>query len=69
MERDPELDRHRAQRAAQHQAACVDGLSDDRLRVVRARLLVEADKGDDVETTARLGVVDDEIERRRGRHR
>jgi hypothetical protein len=64
MQPDPEVVRHRAQQAAEHQRMCIGGLSDDRLRVVRARLLAA---GDDVETLARLGVVSEEIERRSGR--
>jgi hypothetical protein len=64
MTPDPQVEAHRVRLAANHQAACLPGLSDDRLRVVRARLLAD---GDDPVTVARLVVVDAEIERRQGR--
>jgi hypothetical protein len=63
MEPDRELDRYRAQRAAEHQRACLDGLSTDRLRVVRARLLADDDNSDPA-ILARIDVVTAEIERR-----
>jgi hypothetical protein len=60
---DPEVVARMARQAAKHQATCLPGLSDDRLRVVRARLLTD---GEDPVTLARLDVVDAEIEKRRG---
>lgn len=62
MERvDPQVEAHRVRQAAEHQRACVPGLSDDRLRVVRARLLID---GDDPMTLARLDVVEQELRHR-----
>jgi DNA-directed RNA polymerase sigma subunit (sigma70/sigma32) len=58
---DSMVEAHRIRMAAEHQENVLPGLSDDRLRVVRARLL---DDGDDPVTLARLGVVDAEIRRR-----
>ncbi|HEV7762047.1 MAG TPA: hypothetical protein VGO78_23725 [Acidimicrobiales bacterium] len=61
---DPEVQAHSARMAAQHQAACVPGLSDERLREVAARL---GRAGDDPATLARLQVVREEL-RSRGVH-
>lgn len=47
--------------AVERQRDVLAGLSDDRLRVVRARLLTD---GDDPVTVARLDVVDQELRRR-----
>jgi hypothetical protein len=58
---DPEVVEHSARMAAQHQAACVPGLSVERLREVAARL---GRAGKDPATLARLGVVREELGRR-----
>lgn len=58
---DPEVDALMIRSAAERQALCLPGLSDDRLRVVRARLLAD---GDDDITAARLEVVNAELRRR-----
>ena len=58
---DPEVVAHKVRRAVERQRDVLAGLSDDRLRVVRARLLTD---GDDPVTNARLEVVDRELRRR-----
>lgn len=58
---DPEVVAHKVGRAVERQRDVLAGLSDDRLRVVRARLLAD---GDDPVTAARLDVVDRELRRR-----
>jgi hypothetical protein len=65
---DPAVEALRVRRAAEHQAHCLPGLSDDRLRVVRARLLAGDDR-DDPAIVARLVVVDAEIARRQAHRR
>jgi hypothetical protein len=58
---DPEVVAHTVRRAVESQRQVLAGLSDDRLRVVWARLLID---GDDPVTIARLDVVDRELRRR-----
>jgi hypothetical protein len=58
---DPLAERLTVDRAAARQRDVLPGLSDDRLRVVRARLLAD---GEDPVTLARLTVVHEELARR-----
>jgi hypothetical protein len=58
---DPEVMAHTVRQAIESQRHVLAGLSDDRMRVVRARLLTD---GDDPVTVARLDVVDRELRRR-----
>jgi hypothetical protein len=55
---DPEVVARRVRSAVARQQDVLPGLSDDRLRVVRARLLAD---GDDPVTVARLDVVNREL--------
>lgn len=60
---DPEVEAALVRSAVERQRDVLAGLSDDRLRVVRARLLAD---GDDAVTRARIEVVTEELARRSG---